>query len=122
MNTLYRLLIVNKSKRNLELLEQYLGKEGYQTVLANTLDEFDRALESQQEFNLALVDVSGFEYSIWAHCEELQKKNIPMLIISTKYSSSLEKMSIKHGVRGVLIKPLVVRELIKLIGNLLESS
>ncbi len=116
------LLTVGASKRNLELLAEFLGKEGYETVAATTLDEFDRALDSPQGFKLALVDISGFDRNIWERCAQLQKKAIPLLIILPKQSAAIQQESLTHGARGALVKPLVVRELITLLRALIQET
>lgn len=122
MTTPYLSLIVSANKRNLELLAQFLEKEGYQTATAATFDEFNQALDGSQEFSLALVDISGFDRGIWERCERLRTDDIPLLIISAKQSAALQQESITYGARGVLVKPLVVRELMALVKNLMTES
>lgn len=116
------ILLVGTNKRNLELLAEFLGKEGYRTLSAANLEEFDQVLNTTQKINLALVDISGFERGIWERCECLREKGIPLLILSPKQSAAIQQESIAHGARGVLVKPLAVRELIGLVGKLLEGS
>jgi DNA-binding response OmpR family regulator len=120
MTTPALLLTVGANTRNLELLAQFLGKEGYQTIAAATLDEFDQALNGAQAINLALVDIGGFDRGIWDVCERLRTKDIPLLVISAKQSASIDQQSMTHGARGVLVKPLVIRELLALVRNLIE--
>ena len=43
-------------------------------------------------------------------------------MISPKQSAAIQQASLTHGARGVLIKPLVVRELLGLIRSLLEED
>jgi len=121
MNPKRFLLTVGANKRNLELLAQFLDKEGYQTIAAATLDEFDQALNGSVEFKLALLDISGFDRGIWEHCERVQKKGIPLLVISPKKSAAIQQESLTHGARGVLVKPLVVKELIALVRQLIAE-
>ncbi len=118
MNAYPLLLTVDANKRNLELLAQFLGNEGYSTITAATLDEFDIALNSPQEFKLALVDISGFDRGIWERCDRLHEKDIPVLVISPKQSAGIQQESLTRGARGVLVKPLAVRELVRVVRNL----
>lgn len=116
------LLTVGTNKRNLELLAEFLGKEGYLTLAVASLEEFDHVLDKSQEISLALVDISGFDSHIWERCDHLREKDIPLLVISPKHSAAIQQESIGRGARGVLVKPLAVRELIGLVNTLLEGS
>lgn len=117
-----QILAVDRNRRNLELLGQFLGKEGYQLLEATTLDEFDRALAESDAIGLALVDIAGFDRRIWERCEGLRAKKVPFLVLSPKQSTALQQASLTHGARGVLIKPLIVKELQGIIRSLLEEE
>ena len=69
MKTSPLLLAVDRNRRNVELLTQFLGKEGYYLVTATTPEEFDRVLMDADDIGLALIDIAGFERSIWERCE-----------------------------------------------------
>jgi DNA-binding response OmpR family regulator len=116
------ILAVDHNRRNLELLGQFLGRGGYQTRTAATLEEFDEVLAGVDNISLALVDIMGFDRSIWQRCEELRHHKIPFLVLSPKHTAALQQESLTHGARGVLVKPLVVRELLGLISSLLEED
>jgi DNA-binding response OmpR family regulator len=116
------ILAVDRNSRNLELLSQFLGHEGYQTHTAATLEEFDQVLGEDNNIGLALVDIAGFDRSIWERCEGLRHHRIPFLVLSPKQSAAIQQESLTHGARGVLIKPLVVKELLGLIHSLLEED
>jgi DNA-binding response OmpR family regulator len=103
-------------------LSQFLGREGYQTRPAATLEEFDQALAEANSIGLALVDIAGFDRTIWERCEGLRHHKIPFLVLSPRQSAAIQQASLTHGARGVLIKPLVVRELLGLIRSLLEED
>jgi DNA-binding response OmpR family regulator len=116
------ILAVDRNHRNLELLSQFLGREGYQTHTASTLEEFDQVLGGDDNIGLALVDIVGFDHGIWERCEGLRHHRIPFLVLSPKQSAAIQQESLTHGARGVLIKPLVVKELLGLIHSLLEED
>jgi len=105
MKAISMILAVDRNHRNLELLSQFLGREGYQTRPAATL-----------------VDIAGFDRAIWERCEGLRHHKIPFLVLSPRQSAAVQQASLTHGARGVLIKPLVVRELLGLIHSLLEED
>jgi DNA-binding response OmpR family regulator len=122
MKSIPVILTVDRNHRNLELLSQFLGHEGYQTRPAVTLEEFDQALAEANGIGLALVDIAGFDRAIWERCEGLRRHKIPFLVLSPRHSAALQQESLTHGAHGVLIKPLIVKELLRLIGSLLESD
>ena len=115
------ILAVDRNQRNLELLAQFLGQAGYQVFAARDASEAGRVLDEHAEIGLALINLAGFDRSIWDLCEQVRTKGLPLLVISPKQSVAIEMESLAHGARGVLTKPLVVRELLALIQRLLEE-
>jgi DNA-binding response OmpR family regulator len=122
MNAMPVILAVDRNHRNLELLRQFLGREGYQTRTAATLEEFDQLLTESDGIGLALVDIAGFDRTIWERCEGLRHHKIPFLVLSPKQSTAIQQVSLTYGARGVLIKPLIAKELLGLIRSLLEED
>jgi DNA-binding response OmpR family regulator len=116
------ILAVDHNSRNLELLSQFLEREGYQTRTAADLQEFDQALASADEIDLALVDIAGFDRSIWERCEALRHHRIPFLVLSPRQSAAIQQASLTHGAHGVLVKPLTVKDLLSLIYSLLKET
>ena len=53
------ILAVDRNHKNLELLTQFLGREGYQVLTVSSIEEFEQALMHSKEINLALVDIAG---------------------------------------------------------------
>lgn len=117
-----RLLIVGSNPRNLELLERFLAGLGYATVRTATMEVLDQTLDQNDKLDLALVDITGFDQSIWSRCARLHTANIPLLIISPRQSAAIQQESALHGAHGLLVKPLVMRELSTLIQRLLDKS
>jgi DNA-binding response OmpR family regulator len=116
------IMVVGSNPRNLELLSQFLGKEGYETRVATTLDQFVEILGSEERLGLALVDITGFDRSIWQHCERCSELGIPLFVISAPQPKQSPHEGLSHGAHGVLYKPLVVKELIQLVKTMsLES-
>ena len=115
------LLIVNRLPRNLQLLADFLKKEGYETIRASNYDEFDQALNKQQDISGSLIDIAGFDSAIWARCEHLRAAKIPFLIFSPNQSAAVQQASLSHGAKGVMFKPLVIKELIKVVQSILED-
>lgn len=116
------ILAVDRNPRNLELLAQFLGQAGYEVLPAASLSAFDQALARAAEIGLALLDIAGFDQSIWQRCERLRGAQIPFLVLSARQSAVLQQESLARGARSVLVKPLVVKELLGLIRSLLTEG
>jgi DNA-binding response OmpR family regulator len=116
------ILAVDHNHRNLELLTQFLGKEGFHLRTASSLEEFDQMLTRLDSIELALVDIAGFDRSIWERCERLRDATVPFLVLSAKQSAAVQQASLGHGARGVLVKPLVVKELVGIMRALLAED
>lgn len=115
------LLLVGRLPRNLQLLKMYLGKAGYITLTATSYEEFDHQLALPQAISGSLIDLTGFDTEIWTRCEYLRTARIPFLIFSPKLSTSIQRTSLLHGAKGVMVKPLAVNELIGMLQNILEG-
>ncbi|GER90258.1 hypothetical protein KDW_44200 [Dictyobacter vulcani] len=115
------LLIVNRLPRNLQLLAEFLAKEGYATLTASNYEEFDQALKQPQKISGSLIDIAGFDSAIWTRCEHLRAVKIPFLIFSPNQSAAVQQASLSHGAKGVMFKPLVVKELIGVVQSILEG-
>ena len=115
------LLLVGHLPRNLQLLEDFLRKEGYAILKATTYEELDQVLNQQQAMSGSLIDLAGFDEQIWRRCEYLRKAKIPFLIFSPRLSTAMQQASLSQGARGVLFKPLIMKELIAVIRGLLEN-
>ena len=118
-----QLLIVNGNKRDLDLLSQQLGKEGYRIYKAASGKELSKIVsEPETKISLAIIDVSEFKHDIWEHCKNLRKHRIPFLVIAAKRSPIIQKQSIEQGASGVLTKPLGLKELVEHIHGVIGSK
>jgi DNA-binding response OmpR family regulator len=114
-------LAVERNRRNLELLGQFLQRAGYAASLAASLEEFDAALADPAPISLALIDIVGFDASVWERCRQLHEKGVPLLVISPPRPAATPEEALSHGARGVLTKPLVMKELLALMRGLIEE-
>jgi DNA-binding response OmpR family regulator len=115
------ILTVNRNRRNAELLSRLLDQQGYESLCATTLEEFDRALERAAHIDLALVDVAGFDQEVWSRCDRLRDGAIPFLVISAHGLAGVGAAGVRHGASGMLVKPLIGQELLALIQGLLKK-
>jgi DNA-binding response OmpR family regulator len=112
------ILAIDRNKQNLALLDKFLSKEGYRVIGSSSLEEFEHNLMEQKDIKLVLIDISGFDQTIWNYCEKIRLKGIPMVVISPRQSAAIQKESFSRGASGVLIKPLVIKELLGVIKGL----
>jgi DNA-binding response OmpR family regulator len=68
---------------------------------------------------MAIIDVSGFDESIWEVCCRMHEARIPFIIIAPQRSPVIQRNSMNHGAAGLLVKPLSTRELIEHIHSAL---
>lgn len=115
-------LLVNRNQRNLELLTESLEKDGYATIAVSSLEAFDQALVQENRIGAVLVDITGFSPDIWTRCEQLRRTKKPFLVVSPKQSAAIQQASLSYGAKGIMIKPLVIKELRGLIQSMLEEQ
>ncbi|NYB53081.1 MAG: response regulator transcription factor [Methanobacteriaceae archaeon] len=113
------ILALNRNQRNNDILIKILKKEGYDAYGFQDPAELDKEVQRREKINLVLMDISGFNRSVWESCERLRTLEIPFLVLSPQQHQAVEKQSMMHGAHGVLVKPLVVKELLILIKNLI---
>lgn len=115
------ILAVNRNRRNAELLAQLLDQQGYESLYATSLEEFDQALNRGEHIDLALVDVAGFDQEVWSRCDRLREGAVPFVVISGRGLAGIESAGARHGASGTLTKPLAAKELLGLIQGLLRK-
>ncbi|ODA43904.1 Two-component system response regulator OmpR [Thermodesulfovibrio sp. N1] len=108
------ILILSKLNKNLELVAEFFKKQGFDSVSASSYEDLDRILSSLS-FDIALLDIGGFDSKIWHYCEKINNYGKPFFIISSVKNPKIDKEGIKKGARGVLVKPLVMKELNEII-------
>ena len=113
------ILIVNSNQGEMEALASELHQEGYDTVGAVNLSDLDKALRSRKGYVLALLDISGFDDSIWERGNLFQASKTPFIIIGPQRSSATQRQSMKYGAAGILVKPVSSKELIEHIHSTL---
>jgi DNA-binding response OmpR family regulator len=117
-----KLLVVGSNPRNQELLSEFIERLGYGVIRADTLGAVDQVLDDRRNVRFALVDITGFDPSVWERCARLHSLDIPLLVISPKQSNAVRKMGFSHGARTVLEKPLVMRELADTIHGFMQAN
>jgi len=117
-----KILILDRNRHNLTLMTQFLEKQGYQTLPVISLEEVAPTLIPSNTIKLALIDITGFDSSVWTVCQQLREQGIPFLVVSPRHHSAIQQASIASGAKGLLGKPLAMREFAQLIRDLLKGS
>ena len=119
-------LVVDRNRRNLELitqlLTQFLEQRGYQVLATVSLETVDQALSRPHTIKLALIDISGFDAGIWIFCQRLRQQQVPFLVISPQQQAAIQQASAMSGAISCLIKPLIMKELLRLVWTLLGGA
>nr|WP_067296050.1 response regulator transcription factor [Marinobacterium profundum] len=111
------ILAVNHNRRNLDLLVQFLSQDGYRILAVTSLEEFDQALSAEQRIEMAVVDITGFDQSIWRHCDHMRRKQLPYLVLASRWEAAgIQHRGYNHGARYVLAKP-TTKKTLRLILN-----
>jgi DNA-binding response OmpR family regulator len=115
------ILLVSRNAQNLALLKDQLHRQGYQSLVATTVGEFGKSLEADGRIKLALVDLTGFDASIWPLCDRLREAHTPLLMLAARKNSVVDETGRAHGASSVLQKPVGVQELVGLIQVMIED-
>jgi len=114
------ILIVDDDERILNLLENFLFKNGYQVTSASSAKEAEKLFDSKI-FNLIILDVmmpevTGFEFS-----EKIKKlKNVPIILLAALGKVEDRIKVLESGADDYISKPFEPKELLLRMKNLLE--
>ncbi len=117
-----KLLIVGSNPQNQELLTVFIARLGYESVRADTLDALTHFLDSGEPLRFALVDITGFDQTIWERCARLHARDIPLLIISPRQSATVRQLGYAHGAQTIMEKPLEMRALADAIHGFMQAG
>lgn len=114
------ILALGKRERNLELLAQLLQNGGYNVEIATSMEEFDDLLECRNDVTLAVLDVDGFTENIWMRCEQLNDRDIPILVLAAQIPPAMRQKAVSRGAQTLLEKPVDKADLQATIRGLME--
>lgn len=120
-------LVVDRNPRNLQLLMQVLAGDGFQTLCAPDLAQFDEVIDEliadSGSIALALVDVDGFDATIWERCRRLHESKVEVLVLVGRRAIPFVQVdSARCGARAVLPKPLSTKLLAQMVHTLLAQA
>lgn len=114
------ILAAARNHRHLELVAQFLRKEGNWVKSANPLEALDLAISQSKAIGLALVDIDGFSRRVWS-CERIRDRQIPFLLLLPKQSVAIEQQNLAHRMQSTLVKPLVIKKFLGIVRSLLRD-
>ncbi|MEL7068802.1 MAG: hypothetical protein AAGN15_09160 [Cyanobacteria bacterium J06581_3] len=131
MNANNLIVCIGRNQRNQELLSQVLVKAGY-AVKVMSLEEVMAAISlpsislpsteqpsaEQLPIGLVLLDISGFDTSIWQACEKLRSQAISYFLIAPHNIRAYKSVP-QYAESRLLTKPLDIRQLLTLIAHVL---
>lgn len=89
---------------------------------ASDYTALDDALAKKGLFEIVLMDITGFDAQIWERCKKIQEQNIPLLILSVKPNFALQQQGMLYGATGVIGKPVLLKDFVKLIFSLIHHE
>ena len=109
----FKILICDDEKEILELIELYLGKEGYSVVKANDGQEALEKVKNDTDFDLAIVDIMMPRVDGYRVIKEIRKLyNIPIIMLSAKNQDSDKILGLDLGADDYITKPFNPLELV----------
>ena len=118
----YKILIVDDDENICELLNLYLKKDGFDTVLAyNGM----QAVEYAEKFNpdLILLDIMMPKLDGWQVCREIRKKSeVPIIMLTAKGETFDKILGLELGADDYITKPFDTKEVIARIKAVLRRT
>ena len=103
------------------MLAEFLQQD-YSVLSTICPQEVAQTLSQSSKIELALIDTSGLNSSIWMACQQIREQEIPFLVTSPRHYAVIQQASMAHEDLGLLEKPLAMREFLHLIRELLKGS
>lgn len=118
----YNALAIESKPGNSLVLSRFLEKLNLKTIGVQDLSQVDAIFQSGQSIAVAIIDVMGFDQTIWDICAELKKRDIPMLILSPSNNSQILKEFYGRGSINIFKKPVIMKQLAECINSLIPKD
>lgn len=118
----YKILIVDDDENICELLNLYLKKDGFDTVIAN---DGKQAVEYAEKYSpdLILLDIMLPELDGWQVCREIRKKSeVPIIMLTAKGETFDKILGLELGADDYVTKPFDTKEVVARIKAVLRRS
>ncbi len=107
------ILIIDKNQPISSTLADELRSLGYRTLTISNLEELDKIIDAGNRFLLSVVNLSGFDDTIWERCDRIRSGKTPCIAITPQRSSTTLRETIIHGVDALLVYPVSIKEIIQ---------
>lgn len=117
---MYQILIVEDDITIINMLSDFLRKEGFQTDSANGMSQAMELLETK-EFDLVLIDISLKDGNGYGVCHVVKaKKDIPVIFVSASTDEYSVVTGLDMGADDYISKPFRPKELVSRIKSVLR--
>lgn len=120
METNSKILIVDDIPKNIQIAMNILKNEGYKMFYAKS-GEMALSLVEEHDFDLILLDIMMPDMNGFDVCRKLKSndrtKNIPVIFLSGKDSSSDIEQAYEYGGIDYVVKPFITIELITKVNS-----
>lgn len=117
-----KVLIVEDEENIAELLEMYLIKEGFQTMVAQ---DGTKGISAFQTFepHLVLLDVMMPEVNGWTVLDQIRKQSkVPVIMLTAKGETSDKIFGLEMGADDYIVKPFEMKEVLARIQAVLRRT
>lgn len=115
-----KILLVEDDKNIIRNLTEFLQQEGFRVIAANSQREAVKAID-EQEFDLALLDVSLPDGTGYAVCSAVKdKKDVPVIFVTASGDEYSVVAGLEMGADDYISKPFRPRELLARIKSVLR--
>lgn len=121
-----RILIVDDTPANIDLLRRILGSAGFQNVRSTTNPREVVPIFAREDLDLILLDLHMPEMDGFQVLEELtpwipEGSYLPILVLTGDLSTEVKERALASGAKDFLTKPVASTEVLLRISNLLET-
>lgn len=117
---MYQILLVEDDITIINMLSDFLKKEGFETRSANGMSQAMEILETE-EFDLVLIDISLKDGNGYAVCNAVKtKKDVPVIFVSASTDEYSVVTGLDMGADDYISKPFRPRELVSRIRSVLR--
>ena len=115
-----RILVVEDDPSISNIIQTNLRAAGYMVAASFDGDETAQRLESDEDFDLAILDIMLPGRDGFALLEDFKRKGIPVIYLTAKSDVDSKVQGLKDGAEDYIVKPFEVLELLVRIEKVLE--